>query len=140
MNSQYKTPASALNALKRITKHRCYKTLEEQRSPGEVWLVSELSRMWIARDKRQQYKSSPGPGPLTAYKWGKQKEVKYREMKSIARGLGLWDLNYIKVLVRLGQVPEKIEQHEKHKAILKIPGMVPIEIDSCVITPNEDIF
>ena len=89
---QYKTRESALNALKKVTNLRCYNIEEEERTPAEAWLVKHLIDLYKHREKVGKRKRA---------------EKEFRHLKSIARGLGLWNKEYIQVMVRLGVMPNE---------------------------------
>ena len=93
---QYKTKGSAMNALRRYTPLRSYMVYGETRSPAEEWLMHHLCDLYKIRMMKKE-------GDSTFY--SQRSEKRFRELKSIARGLGLWDKSYIKVLVRLGAFP-----------------------------------
>lgn len=108
---QYKTTESALNALKKITNLRCYKVVGEERTPAEVWLVKHLVQLWAHREKVGKRKKA---------------EKEFRHLKSISRGLGLWDKDYIKVLVRLGSLPsEEVQLRDIRTSVASHVGVPP---------------
>lgn len=120
---QYKTREAALKALKKIGETyvwelRAERLPGEYLSPMEIKLVENIIKAQELKkdlrelvEKNEQYRKElevARSGRFGPYKlgWNKTQERKYRELKSIARGLGLFPItdevrNYLKVTKRI---------------------------------------
>jgi len=129
---QYPSRKAAIKALKKFTPERALLNPDEAMTPAEYWLIANLIKIKLTREINR--------GQPTKY-WRPAMEREYRDLKSIARGLGFfpipdWAEKYVRVNERLS-LPKRNRDEAKIASLGKLYGMRSGKLTALVNATNE---